>query len=135
MLTIGKLAKAAGTSVETVRWYEREGLIAAPPRSRSNYRSYGQRDLARLCFIRRARELGFSLDQVRGLLDLSENGGRDCRHVDALAKELLDAIDRRIADLGRLRDELARLLKSCDGGALADCRIVEALSPAGQWFD
>jgi Cu(I)-responsive transcriptional regulator len=135
MLTIGKLAKAAGTSVETVRWYEREGLISPPPRSASNYRSYGQRDLARICFIRRARELGFPLEQVRTLLELAEDGERDCRRVDALAKEQLDAIDRRITDLGRLRAELARLLASCDGGALADCRIVEALSPAGQWFD
>ncbi len=128
-LTIGKIAKAADTKVETVRWYEKEGLIDAPARTEGNYRSYTSRDLSRLTFIRRARERGFSLDQVRALLDLASDPGRDCGSVDELASGHLDAIDRKIADLAALRRELATLLASCRGGTVSECRILEAFGP------
>lgn len=129
VLTIGKLAKAADTKVETVRWYEKVGLIDPPGRTGGNYRSYATRDLARLRFIRRARDLGFSLDQVRALLDLASDPDRDCGSVDALASGHLAAVDRKIADLAALRRELAALLISCRGGSVAECRILEAFGP------
>ncbi len=130
VLTIGRLARAAGTNAETVRWYERDGLMAPPQRTSGNYRVYGADDLARLKFIRRARRLGFALDRVRALLDLASDRDRDCASVDAVTTDHLAEIDRKIADLRALRRELAGLLASCDGGTVGDCRIVEALGIA-----
>jgi Cu(I)-responsive transcriptional regulator len=129
-LTIGQLAKATATQVETIRYYEKIGLLAAPPRTAGNYRSYGQRELARLSFIRRARDLGFPLDQVRALLALSDDRCQDCATVDTIATEHLREVDRKIADLTALRRELSALVASCKGGAIAECRILEALAPA-----
>ena len=130
VLTIGGLAKAAETKVETVRWYEKVGLLDAPSRTEGNYRAYRPQDMSRLIFIRRARELGFSLDGVRALLDLTNEPTRECDSVDRLAGEHLAAIDRKIADLGALRRELAALLTSCRGGAVSECRIIEAFGRA-----
>jgi len=126
-LTIGDLGKATNTKVETVRYYERIGLLPAPPRSAGNYRSYGQAALDRLSFIRRARDLGFSLDQVRALLALSDDRGQDCAGIDRIAKQHLLEVDRKLADLAALRRELKAVIDSCDGGTIAQCRIVEAL--------
>lgn len=128
-LTIGKLAEATGTKVETIRWYEKVGLIAPPARTGGNYRAYSPDDLARLSFIRRARDLGFSLDQVRALLDLTKQSGRDCATVDGIASEHLAEVDRKLADLTALRRELALVISTCEGGTVADCRILEALAP------
>lgn len=129
-LTIGKLATATNTKVETIRWYEKVGLIAAPARTGGNYRVYSPDDLARLSFIRRARDLGFSLDQVRALLDLAGHRERSCGTVDVIASEHLAEVDRKLADLTALRRELARVISACEGGTVADCRILEALAPA-----
>lgn len=128
-LTIGRLAKATGTKVETVRWYEKVGLIDPPQRTNANYRAYAASDLARLSFIRRARNLGFSLDQVRALIEISDQRDRDCGTIDALASEHLEEIDRKIADLSALRRELAEVVASCRGGSVAECRILDALAP------
>lgn len=128
-ITIGDLGKATGTRVETIRYYERVGLLPAPPRTQGNYRSYGQAELARLSFIRRGRDLGFSLDQVRALLDLSGDGQRDCASIDAIARLHLAEVERKLADLTALRRELKAVITSCKGGVVADCRIVEALGP------
>lgn len=128
-LTIGRLAKATNTKVETVRYYERIGLLGAPARSNGNYRVYGAAELARLSFIRRARDLGFSLEQVRELLGLSDDRSRPCGAVDALAREHLVAVDRKIADLRALRRELGKLVEQCSHGTIADCRIIDALGP------
>ena len=128
-LTIGRMAEATGTKVETVRWYEKVGLIAPPARTTGNYRAYSSDDLARLSFIRRARDLGFSLDQVRALLDLTRQGERDCATVDGIASEHLAEVDRKLADLTALRRELARVISTCEGGTVAECRILEALAP------
>jgi Cu(I)-responsive transcriptional regulator len=130
-LTIGQLGSATDTKVETVRYYERIGLLAAPGRTRGNYRAYGADALSRLSFIRRARDLGFSLDQVRALLDLASDRSRDCGSVDVLANEHLNEIDRKLADLTALRRELSALINSCKGGTISECRIVEALAPRG----
>jgi Cu(I)-responsive transcriptional regulator len=127
--TIGKLARATGAKVETVRYYERIGLLGAPARSEGNYRLYDAAALARLSFIRRSRDLGFSLDEVRQLLALSDDRERSCSAVDELARTHLDAVDRKIADLQALRRELDSLVRQCGRGTIADCRIVEALAP------
>ncbi|MBI0539720.1 MerR family transcriptional regulator [Roseomonas sp. KE2513] len=129
-LNIGALAKATGTKVETIRWYERVGLLAAPARTAGNYRTYGEPHLGRLSFIRRARDLGFSLEQIRTLLDLAEDRERSCDAVDAIAREHLGEVDRKIADLQALRRELDSLSGQCRHGKVAECRIIEALAPA-----
>ncbi|MDI4232392.1 helix-turn-helix domain-containing protein [Bradyrhizobium sp. Arg237L] len=128
-LTIGELARLTGTKVETVRYYERIGLLEAPMRTVGNYRAYAPEHLNRLSFIRRSRDLGFSLDQVRALLDLSDDRDRSCGAVDAIAREHLSEVDRKIRDLQALRRELSSMIDQCQCGTVADCRIIEALSP------
>jgi len=129
ILRIGDLARATQTKVETIRYYERIGLLAAPARTAGNYRSYRAEHLNRLSFIRRARDLGFSIDQVRTLLDLSDQKDRSCTAVDAVAREHLADVERKIADLDVLRRELKELIDQCRQGTIAECRIVEALAP------
>ena len=129
MLTIGALAKATGTKAETIRWYEREGILPAPWRTGGNYRSYSLEHLERLKFVRRCRDLGFSLDEVRELLALADQPDRDCCEVDRITAAHLAAVERKIADLQRLADELRRISSRCRGGAVATCRIIEALAP------
>ncbi len=128
-LAIGELGRLTNTKVETVRYYERIGLLGAPARTASNYRAYGPEHLNRLNFIRRSRNLGFSLDQVRALLDLSDDRQYSCEAVDAIAREHLAEVDRKIADLHALRRELDSMINQCRHGTVADCRIIEALSP------
>lgn len=127
--SIGALAEATDAKVETVRYYERIGLLPEPERTSGNYRAYTGDHLARLSFIRRARDLGFTLDQVRALLGLADNKNNDCCAVDAMARDHLTDIDRKIADLKALRRELNDLLGQCKQGTIADCRIIGALSP------
>lgn len=129
MHTIGNLAKATDTKVETIRYYERIGLLPKPPRTTGNYRSYGATELARLSFIRRSRDLGFSLDQIRAMLALSDDRHRDCSGIDEIANLHLREVDRKIADLTALRRELKAVIASCGGGTVSECRIIEALGP------
>lgn len=126
---IGALAEATDTKVETIRYYERIGLLPEPARTSGNYRAYSSEHLDRLSFIRRARDLGFTLDQVRALLGLADNEDKDCCAVDALARDHLSEIDRKIADLKALRRELNDLIGQCRRGKIADCKIISALSP------
>lgn len=128
-LTIGDLGRTTGTKVETIRYYERIGLLPSPPRTQGNYRSYGAAELGRLSFIRRSRDLGFSLDQIRALLALAGDHSCDCADIDAIAGEHLRAVERKIADLSAMRRELKAVIASCSGGVVADCRIIEALGP------
>jgi Cu(I)-responsive transcriptional regulator len=128
-MKIGELSRATGAKVETIRFYERLGLLAAPGRTAGNYRAYEPAHLARLSFIRRARDLGFTLDQVRDLLDLADDRGRSCGAIDVIATSHLAAIEQKITDLQALRDELDRVIGSCRRGTVADCRIVETLAP------
>ncbi len=133
--TIGDLARDTGTKVETIRFYEKIGIIPKPARTAGNYRAYGQEHLHRMSFIRRSRDLGFSLDQVRALLDLADDRSRSCDAIDAIARAHRLEVDRKISDLRALRSELDRMITQCGRGTVADCRIVEALSPpafAGQ---
>ncbi|MBY0562399.1 helix-turn-helix domain-containing protein [Hyphomicrobium sp.] len=128
-LSIGDLGHQTGTKVETIRYYERIGLLSAPARTAGNYRSYTKDHLNRLSFIRRARDLGFSLEQVRALLDLSDDRKRSCSAIDTIAKEHLSEVDRKIADLKALRRELNNMITQCSCGTVADCRIIDSLSP------
>jgi Cu(I)-responsive transcriptional regulator len=129
VLTIGRLATATGTNVETIRFYEKSGILPSPARTDGNYRSYDPAHLKRLSFIRRARDLGFSLDQVRALLGLSDDRSRSCEAVDNIAKEHRDEVERKIADLLALKTELDRIIDTCRHGTVAECRIIESLSP------
>jgi DNA-binding transcriptional MerR regulator len=129
-LTIGQLGQATNTKVETIRYYEKIGLLPAPRRTAGNYRSYAAEHLQRLGFIRRARELDFAIDEVRELLELAAHGERPCEQVDQLVANHLEVTERKIQALMRLRRELRQTLASCKGGRIAECRIVQALSPA-----
>lgn len=116
-LTIGRLADAAGVGVETVRYYERRGLLAPPPRSASGYRQYGDDDVWRLAFIRRAKALGFTLADVAALLEVDVDGPGAAAEVLATASSRLTAIEARIDELGTVRARLRALLDECvDGG-------------------
>lgn len=132
-LTIGELAARTGCTAEAIRYYEREGVVPRPPRSGSGrYRRYDAGDVQRFAFLRRARELGFSLLEVRALLAFSEGDpGRSCGEVDALARAHLAQVESKLAQLTALRDALARVIDQCRGGmAVADCRILGALGEA-----
>jgi MerR family copper efflux transcriptional regulator len=126
-LTIGRLAAAADVGIDTVRFYERAGLMPKPQRTGSGYRSYGPDDVSRLQFIRRAKTLGFALDEIAELLRLSRGqGGRE--GVKALAQRRLRNLDERIAEFTRMRDVLAAYERRCSGtGAVAGCPIIEAV--------
>ncbi|MFN3574453.1 MAG: MerR family transcriptional regulator [Phenylobacterium sp.] len=127
-MTIGDLARRTGAKVETVRYYEKAGLLPAPARTAGNYRAYEPEHLARLNFVLRARRLGFSLDQVRELLGLADERGRPCDAVDAIARTHLAEVEQKINELARLRDELASVIGRCRSGVVADCRIIESLA-------
>ena len=130
-LSIGDLGKATGTKVETIRYYETVGLLPKPARTAGNYRTYTATHLTRLGFIRRARDLGFSLDEVRQLLRLSDDRDRRCDEVDAIAKAHLADVEQKIADLEALRGELKGLIRQCRRGSIAECKILDALAPQG----
>lgn len=127
-IPIGRLSRLTGVKVTTIRYYEREGLLRAPPRTASDRRCYGADDVRRLTFIRRARELGFETADVRALLDLSDQAERPCEAADLIALRRLEAVNEKIALLERLRDELGRMLAHGGHGRVADCRVIEALS-------
>lgn len=128
-MKIGELANATATKVETVRYYEKIGLLPPPARTSANYRAYGSAHLARLSFIRRARDLGFALEAVRELLTLSDDRTQSCEAIDVIAQTHLAEIDRKVADLTALRTELDRVISSCRRGTVADCKIIETLGP------
>jgi Cu(I)-responsive transcriptional regulator len=126
-LGIGDLARSAGVAIDTVRYYERSGLLAPTARLASGYRRYGPSELRRLRFIRRAKALGFSLEDVRELLALSE--GDDLAKVRHAAQARLADVEQRIAELQRVRDGLQRLVTACPGHGRADqCPILNALA-------
>jgi DNA-binding transcriptional MerR regulator len=126
-LGIGQLAKRGGVGIDTVRYYERNGLLTPRTRLASGYRRYGELELSRLRFIRRAQALGFTLKEVKELLGLS--GQRDVGRVKRSAQAKLADVERRIAALERVREGLANLIEACPGhGRAADCPILRALT-------
>lgn len=126
-LTIGQVARRSGVPAKTIRYYESVGLLPAPERGDNGYRYYDDGTVRTLRFVRHARELGFPLDDVRALLGLWQDRSRPSREVKALAERRIADIDARIAELHRLRDELAHLVHACHGDARPDCPILDAL--------
>jgi Cu(I)-responsive transcriptional regulator len=130
-MKIGELSRATGTNIETIRYYERIGLLPAPDRTAANYRSYGDPHRARLTFVRHSRDLGFTIEEIRSLLDLSDDPTRDCSEADRIASRHLEQVEEKIAQLTLLREELTRIVGRCRGGVAADCRVIEALGDHG----
>jgi len=127
-MTIGAVARRAGIGIDTIRYYEREGLMPEPRRRAGGYRDYDASAAQRLRFIRRAKELGFTLAEIRELLALSGDHERGVENVKQRARHRRDAISERIRELQRLRRGLTRLIDACPGhGDPADCPILRAL--------
>jgi Hg(II)-responsive transcriptional regulator len=127
-LTIGKVARGAGLAIDTVRYYEREGLLHKPARTPSGYRQYSADAVTRLRFICQAKELGFSLREIKELLSLRVGTGGSCREVKDRAERKIADVDRRIAQLKHMRRALAKLAAECSGrGPTTECPILEAL--------
>jgi MerR family mercuric resistance operon transcriptional regulator len=128
-IRIGVLSRLTGCNIETIRYYERIGLLPPPPRSMSRYRLYGPENVRRLVFVRRSRELGFSLDGVRALLALSTKRNRNtCAEVRQLAADHLADIQAKIVDLRTLERALADAVRRCDAGEPPDCPLIDALA-------
>ena len=127
-MKIGQLARATGTSSETIRYYEQIGLMRRPERTESNYRDYAPADADRLAFIRHARGLGFELADIRSLLDLADQPDRDCGEADLIASGHLEAVEHKITQLEKLRVELGRMISQCRGSNAATCHILHVLS-------
>lgn len=128
ILSIGDLAAQAGTKVETIRYYERTGLMPPPARTSGNHRAYAQAHADRLAFIRHSRELGFPLEDVRALLVVSDDPHQPCAAVDAIARRHLGAVRSRIARLQALDAEMVRMIDACGHGKVAQCRVIEVLA-------
>lgn len=125
-LSIGQIAQRAGVAIDTVRYYERDGLLAPARRLASGYRRYGEAELKRLRFIRRAKALGFSLEEIRSLLSLSAK--RSVSAIKHAAQAKLDDVERRLAELRRIRAGLRTLITACPGHGRAEgCPILNAL--------
>ena len=127
-MKIGEAAAASGCHIETIRYYERIGLLPHPARSVSGYREYLPVEVDRLRFITRGRELGFSLEEIRSLLALSDDPTLSCRDVDQLARRHLADVRQRLRELRRIARELERTIASCAGGKRGQCAILGALS-------
>ncbi len=130
--TIGALAHEAGLHVQTLRYYEGEGLLAPAARTAGGQRRYGEAERRRLHFIRHARDFGFPLHRIREVLALADAGATDCREIDAVARRQREAVRRRIEALQQLAAELDRMIGECDGGRGPDCRVLEVLGDHGQ---
>jgi len=129
-LTRGQLSKRTGCNIETIRYYEHEGLLLAPPRSQGGHRLYGEPDLKRLAFIRRSRELGFTLDEIRSLLRLVDDRSYTCAEVRSLTLDHLAEVRKKIADLRRLQTTLVDIVGRCDGDTVPECPVIDALFDA-----
>lgn len=127
-LSIGDLGRRTHCKVQTIRWYEEVGLLPLPARTDGGHRVYGGEHLARLDFIRHARELGFPLDAVRALLALSDRPDRPCEEAHSLASAQLALVEDKLRRLKALRVELTRMTDACSGGIAAECRILETLA-------
>jgi DNA-binding transcriptional MerR regulator len=129
MPAIGQVAKQTGLKVTTIRFYETEGLLAAPKRAANGRRVYSDAEVQRLAFIRHARALGFELNDIRSLLDLTDDPGKSCAEADEIARGHLRVVEERITQLTQLKTELTRIARSCAGGRpVRQCRVIEALA-------
>jgi MerR family mercuric resistance operon transcriptional regulator len=126
-LAIGTLSRLSGVNIETIRYYERVKMLAPPPRTAGGRRIYGANDLRILVFIRRARELGFSLDEIRALLRLGGPAKASCREVREIAAHHLEDIRRKLSDLKKLERLLARTVARCSGRIAPECPVLDIL--------
>lgn len=137
-MTTSQFADAAAVPVDTVRYYERRGLLPEPPRGASGHRTYRTQDLARLQAILRAKTLGFTLTDIKALLALADNPDADAGPVKHTASKRLKAVEEQLAELAKQRDALARLVEACDGNAMHrdDCPVLETIldseTPSGE---
>lgn len=129
--SIGDLAKVAATKVETIRYYEKIGLMPAAARTAGNHRAYDAAHRDRLAFIRHSRELGFNLKDIRALLALTDLPDASCAQADDIARRHLEGVRSRIARLRTLEQELQRMVDDCSGGTANRCRVIEALADHG----
>jgi DNA-binding transcriptional MerR regulator len=127
-ISIGELSKRSQVKIPTIRFYEQIGLVPPPPRSEGKQRRYDETAVRRLNFIRHARELGFEVDAIRELLDLSTHPDRSCQDADRIARRHLDEVDHRISRLTALRGELTRMIGECGHGRVAECRVIQVLA-------
>ena len=127
-MQIGDLSRETGVNIETIRYYERSGVLPPPARLDNGRRVYDDADVRRLGFIRHARDLGFDLQSVQILLALQEQPEASCADASRIAQAQLDEVERRIARLQSLQLELSRMVTECRKGVVAECRVIEALS-------
>jgi len=125
--SIGEASRASGVKVATIRFYEQIGLLAVAARTEGNRRLYEAADLKRLAFIRHARELGFSVDDIRELLAMTEQANSSCHEADSIAQRHLKEVDRRLEQLAALKLELERMVTECGHGRICDCRVIQIL--------
>lgn len=130
MFSIGQLSKRTGVKIPTIRYYEQMGLIDAPERSEGNQRRYTKDGLSCLSFIRHSRDLGFSIEDIKGLLELSKHPEKPCHDAHSIAVQHLEDVQNKIAKLRQLERELKRISK-CDAGNIADCAVIETLADHG----
>ncbi|WP_108398363.1 MerR family transcriptional regulator [Devosia submarina] len=126
-MQIGELSRETGVNIETIRYYERSGVLPTPVRQDNGRRVYGASDVRRLGFIRHARNLGFDLQSVQTLLALQEQPQASCADASRIAQAQLDEVEQRIARLQSLQLELSRMVAECRKGMVAECRVIEAL--------
>jgi Cu(I)-responsive transcriptional regulator len=126
-MRIGTAAEQAGVNVQTLRYYERRGLLARAPRRMSGYREFPADAVRVVKFVKRAQDLGFTLDEIETLLRLRRDRGRDRARVRAVAEQRIDQIERKIGELEAMKKALAHLVHCCRGGGTLDCPIIEAL--------
>ncbi len=125
-MTIGQIAKRAGVGVETIRFYQRRGLLVQPPRLNSGFRYYSDNDVVHVRFIQKGKELGFSLKEIAELLSLEGNPQATCGDVKQRAEEKITTIEARVRDLQKMKRSLVRLTAACSGGgSIEDCPILD----------
>ena len=129
-MQIGDLSRQSGVNIETIRYYERIGILPKPARQANGRRSYGPADADRLGFIRHARDLGFDLKNIQVLLALQEQPEASCDDASRIAQVQLESVESRIARLIKLREELRRMVSECSRGRVAECRVIDALVPS-----
>ena len=127
ILSIGLLSTQTNCKVETIRYYEKIGIFPKPPRTEGGHRVYSENHLKRLVFIRRGRELGFSLEDIRTLLKLIDGGANTCQQVEAITLHHIGNIHQKILDLKKLEKILATISSQCEGGVVPECPILDAL--------
>ena len=126
-LAIGELARRTGVHIETIRYFEKVGMLDVPDRTEGGHRVYAEHHVRALSFIRRARELGFTPKQVRAMLELGGPGKACCDEVQEIAVEHLEQVRRKMADLARLEQLLASTVERCSGGHVPDCPVIDML--------